>query len=175
MKILKLEHLQLRVMDWDIHVVTAGLGPPVVLYHGLGASWEWWTPTINHLMPHYRLYAVDLPGAGDSDPLTFQPTGDQFAEFTHGLAKAIGLSSIALIGHSLGGYVALQSAIRGAGNIERLALIAPGGVAPVGHPLLRLLQLPLLGELSQVKYSRTGLKFMIDSLVRRPFRAAAAA
>jgi pimeloyl-ACP methyl ester carboxylesterase len=71
---------------------------------------------------------------------------------------------MALIGHSLGGYVALQSAIRGAANIERLALIAPGGVAPVGQPLLRMLRLPLVGELSQARYSRIGLKLMIDNI-----------
>jgi len=61
--------------------------------------------------------------------------------------------------------VALQAVIRGVGNIDHLALIVPGGVAPVRHRLLRFLRLPLVSELSQARYSRPGLKFMIDSII----------
>ena len=163
-----ISHRELSVMDWKIHCAVAGKGPPVVLFHGLGASWHWWLPTIQGLRSDFTFYAVDLPGSGESTPLTFQPKGEDFAQFTSETLEALQVFSAPIVGHSLGGYVALQSAIHRVASVQGLALIAPGGVTNVHLKMYHLLALPLIGDVLQTWYSRFGLRVALRSLVHDP-------
>ena len=161
-------HKHVNVMDWTIHVAVVGEGPPVLLYHGLGGSWQWWTPTLDGLSTSYSLYAVDLPGAGESSPLKRQPTEKDFAGLTAGLLDSLSIGSAAVVGHSLGGYVALQSALNSKELLKGLALVAPAGVTRIHNRIHRLLAIPIVGDLLQKRLSRSGLKIMLRSLVDNP-------
>lgn len=132
-----------------LHYVVEGRGPAVVLLHGLGGFAESWRHTIAALAPRARVYALDLPGFGRSA----KPPGPyrlpSFAAAVHGFLNAMGLGQAALVGHSLGGAVAVTCALIHPVRVERLALIGsivPGVALPQAWGM-RLLAVPGLGEL----------------------------
>jgi pimeloyl-ACP methyl ester carboxylesterase len=115
-------------------------GPPVVLLHGLGAFKELWWSTVLALAPRYRVFALDMPGHGDS-PLAHNGEMAGLARLIANFCAARGLERIALVGHSMGGNVALELALLRPELVERLVLVdaaanAPGLVPLPVNPLL---------------------------------------
>jgi 2-hydroxy-6-oxonona-2,4-dienedioate hydrolase len=98
---------------------------PVILVHGLGMSSRYMIPLAEHLAPHVRVYAPDLPGFGLSDKprrtLTVRELADALAAWMH----AIGLKRAAFIGNSLGCEVLVELAIRHPHLVDRLVLQGP--------------------------------------------------
>lgn len=94
-----------------MHYVTGGSGPPVVLLHGWPQTWFGWWPIMPALAERHTVYAVDLPGLGDS---TGSPTGYDkatLARYAHSLiADRLGVRDAAVVGHDLGAAVAFQYA-----------------------------------------------------------------
>ena len=161
-------HVYLDITGYRIHCAYAGSGPPILLLHGLGASWHWWLPTMRDLVSDYAVYAADMPGAGESSPVRTLPTGDDSALIVSEILEALGLDSAAVVGHSLGGYVAIQAAIRRVPAISRLAVVDPAGVGAIKLKMLRLIGAPLIGELLQLRLSDMGLRIFLQSLVHNP-------
>ena len=119
-------------------------GPPIVLLHGLASDSDTWDRALSSLAGHgLRVYAVDLIGHGRSD----KPIGgyllDDFADSLAGVLDALGLPSATLCGHSLGGAVAVHFGARYPGRIDRLVLVASGGLGREVHPVLRAASLPV--------------------------------
>lgn len=109
-----------------LSTLEAGLGPPVLAIHGLGATKGSFLPTVDALADHFRVIAVDLPGFGDSDkPIGAAYDPRFFADAIIDLLDALGLDRANLIGNSLGGRVALEVALREPERVDRLALLAP--------------------------------------------------
>jgi pimeloyl-ACP methyl ester carboxylesterase len=109
-----------------IHYEVAGTGDiVVVLLHGFGASWRWWLPILKQLPPGYRAYAPDLRGCGDTDHSPNGYTIKQLAVDLHHFAAALNLPPFHLIGHSLGGVVAMQFALDYPALLQTLILVAP--------------------------------------------------
>jgi pimeloyl-ACP methyl ester carboxylesterase len=116
----------------SLHYVVEGRGPTtIVLVHGLGGFAESWRYTVAALASRATVYAVDLPGFGRSAkprgnyPLAF------FARALHGFLEAVGAGPVSLVGHSLGGAVAVTYALTRPARVERMALV--GGLIP-GFP-----------------------------------------
>jgi pimeloyl-ACP methyl ester carboxylesterase len=124
--------------------VEAGEGPPLVLVHGLMTSAYSWRYVISPLAKHYRVIAVDLPGAGHSGaPQRMSQSPQAQGELLLGFFKALGLQRPYLVGNSLGGYVALWFALEHPEAIDRLMIIhAPGFPEPRLYLLHALLGLP---------------------------------
>src|SRR5262245_4291512 len=102
-----------------IRLLQLGDGPPLVLVHGFGASADWWLPNMSALAARFTVYAVDLPGFGESDGFT----SDEFAapeRFLAALFATLNLAECTLIGHSLGGYVVARFALAYPGRVKRL-------------------------------------------------------
>jgi 4,5:9,10-diseco-3-hydroxy-5,9,17-trioxoandrosta-1(10),2-diene-4-oate hydrolase len=122
-------------------------GAPLVLLHGLGASVECWQENLAELGERYRVFAVDAPGFGRSDKPDRPLTIDYLAAFVRDFLDALALPRATLIGHSLGGAVALRFALDSPGRIDRLVLVAPAALGRRGSLALRLMTLPGVGEL----------------------------
>jgi pimeloyl-ACP methyl ester carboxylesterase len=132
-----------------VNYVVAGHGPAVVLVHGLGGFAESWRATIDALAPRATVFAVDLPGFGRSTkPRTTYRLG-YFARALHGFLDGVGVGQASLVGHSLGGAVAVTYALTHPARVERLALVAalvPGFSFRMSMGY-RLLTVPVVGEL----------------------------
>jgi pimeloyl-ACP methyl ester carboxylesterase len=112
-----------------------GAGPPVVLLHGLGATSASMLPTMRALARDHRVIAVDLPGFGESGkPLRDHHAGYQ-ARWLVAVLDALRLPRAHLIGNSMGGRVAIETALRAPDRVDRIVLFAPA-VAFIGKPML---------------------------------------
>ncbi len=120
----------------------AGSGPPVVLIHGMLNSSSHWQSVAQSLAGDYTVVAPDLIGHGDSAA----PRGDYslgaHAASIRDLLAAIGIERASIVGHSLGGGVAMQFFYQFPQRVERLALISSGGLGREVSPLLRTAALP---------------------------------
>src|SRR4051794_12813291 len=121
---------------------TVGSGPPVVLIHGMINSSRHWERVALHLADRYTVIAPDLLGHGDSAT----PRGDYslgaHAASIRDLLSAVGVDRASIVGHSLGGGVAMQFFWQFPQRTERLALISSGGLGREVSPLLRSMALP---------------------------------
>jgi pimeloyl-ACP methyl ester carboxylesterase len=120
----------------------AGDGPPVVLIHGMLNSSSHWRSVALSLASDYTVIAPDLIGHGDSAA----PRGDYslgaHAASIRDLLAAIGIDRATIVGHSLGGGVAMQFFYQFPQRVERLALISSGGLGREVTPSLRTAALP---------------------------------
>jgi pimeloyl-ACP methyl ester carboxylesterase len=119
-----------------------GSGPPVVLIHGMLNSSKHWREVALRLGERHTVIAPDLIGHGDSAT----PRGDYslgaHAAAIRDLLVAIGIHRASIVGHSLGGGVAMQFFWQFPDRVERLALISSGGLGPQVSPMLRGAALP---------------------------------
>jgi pimeloyl-ACP methyl ester carboxylesterase len=121
---------------------TAGSGPPVVLIHGMVNSSHHWREVALRLADRYTVIAPDLIGHGDSAT----PRGDYslgaHAAVIRDLLTAIDVGGATIVGHSLGGGVAMQFFWQFPQLVERLVLVSSGGLGREVSPLLRSAALP---------------------------------
>jgi pimeloyl-ACP methyl ester carboxylesterase len=103
-----------------------GSGPPLLLIHGLGGTRGIWRPQIGRLAGEREVIAVDMPGFGESPPLPGRASPWGMAEALTRLCAELGLERPHIAGNSLGAWVALEMAKRGAA--ESLCLISPAGL-----------------------------------------------
>ncbi|MBA2475328.1 MAG: alpha/beta fold hydrolase [Actinobacteria bacterium] len=106
-----------------------GAGPPLVLVHGLTGAASNWAELAPRLARTRRVLVPDLPGHGGSAPLPAAPNLDAYAERVHALAQREAMLPAPLVGHSLGGLVALRLALRHPGDVTGVVLAAAAGIA----------------------------------------------
>jgi pimeloyl-ACP methyl ester carboxylesterase len=126
----------------EVSFVEAGSGPLLLLVHGMAGSCESWSPVIEPLARTHTVIAVDLPGHGNSQPGGGDYSIGSLAAGLRDLLFALGHERATLVGHSLGGGIAMQFAYQFPEAIERLVLVASGGLGPEVSPVLRAAALP---------------------------------
>ncbi len=119
-----------------------GDGPVILLLHGITSSSRTWKAITPRLARDYTVIAPDLLGHGHSA----KPEGDYslggYASGIRDLMIALGIPKVTVVGHSLGGGVAMQFAYQFPQRVSRLALVATGGIGPEVNPILRAAALP---------------------------------
>ncbi|MFI2347734.1 alpha/beta fold hydrolase [Streptomyces sp. NPDC019443] len=120
----------------------AGEGPAVLLVHGIGDSSATWVDLIPGLARRYTVIAPDLLGHGASDKPRADYSVAAYANGMRDLLGVLGIDRATLVGHSLGGGVAMQFAYQFPERTERLVLVSAGGVGREVNPVLRAVSLP---------------------------------
>jgi pimeloyl-ACP methyl ester carboxylesterase len=125
-----------------------GEGAPLLLVHGYGVSHLEFRHVLGALAEGGRVLAPDLPGHGESEaPADYSYDYPAIADTVADLLDGLHLGRVAVLGHSMGGGVALQLAVRHAARVERL-LLSDAACYPVRLPLEgRLPLLPVVGPL----------------------------
>jgi len=120
----------------------SGDGPLLVLLHGIASTADTWAPVATGLAANHTVLAPDLLGHGASA----KPRGDYslgaYASGVRDLITALGYERATVVGHSLGGGIAMQFAYQFPERVERLVLISSGGLGREVHPILRASTLP---------------------------------
>ncbi len=119
----------------------AGSGPALLLVHGMAGSCENWQAVIEPLGRTHTVIAPDLPGHGASAPGNDYSLGS-LAAGLRDLLLNLGHERATLVGHSLGGGIAMQFAYQFPEMVERLILVSSGGLGPEVSPILRAAALP---------------------------------
>jgi pimeloyl-ACP methyl ester carboxylesterase len=119
-----------------VHYEAIGRGEPVLLTHGWIGSWRYWVPTMEELSAAYRAYAVDLWGFGDSDKPGTHYGVDDYLHLLSEFQYQLGIDRIHLVGHALGGALALQYAARYPERVRRVVAVGvPLDDAALGRSL----------------------------------------
>ncbi|NIE58635.1 MULTISPECIES: alpha/beta hydrolase [unclassified Burkholderia] len=119
-----------KTRDWQLHYHEAGSGHPVILLHGSGpgaTGWSNFSGNIDALAKRFHVYAVDMPGWGQSDPATVEQLDHVDAAIQ--FMDALGIERAAFVGNSMGGQTSLRLATEHPERITHLVTMGP----PVGR------------------------------------------
>jgi pimeloyl-ACP methyl ester carboxylesterase len=171
----------------------AGDGPPVVLIHGMVNSSRHWEHVALRLADRYTVVAPDLLGHGDSAAVRGDYSLGAHACSIRDLLTTIGIDRATVVGHSLGGGIAMQFFYQFPQRVERLGLISSGGLGHKVSPMLRGAALPgaaagiwlvanrrvrsaldRAGERMRARGSRKGVYLQAVARAMRPLQDAAA-
>ena len=105
-------------------------GDAVVLIHGFGGDLDSWLFNIDALAAKATVYALDLPGHGQSTKAIADASGEGLRHALEGFMDALGIARAHLVGHSMGGAIALRMARNHPERVASLSLISPAGLGP---------------------------------------------
>ncbi len=126
------------ISDGLLHYEVMGRGRPLVFIHGWLGSWRYWVPTMEEMSARHRAYAFDLWGFGDSDKLNAHYSLESYVSLIGQFLEKLGVMRVTLVGHALGGIVALRFAAQAQEWVDR--------VMAVSVPLIgRAINRPLAG------------------------------
>jgi pimeloyl-ACP methyl ester carboxylesterase len=130
--------------------------PAVVLIHGSCSNSAAWFGDIPTLIEHYHVFSIDVVGdAGNSEENRLDQKTEEFPEWLNEVFNGLEIEDAALIGNSLGGWIALQFAGRFPERINKLVLIAASGLVPVKSSfIIRTLLYLTMGEKGRSAISR---------------------
>jgi pimeloyl-ACP methyl ester carboxylesterase len=139
----------------DIAYDDRGSGAPFVFIHGIGSSAVAWQPVTQVLVQHgFRTVAVDLPGHGASHREPGDYSLSELASVQRDLLDHLGIDRCILVGHSLGGGIALQFAYIYPDRLSGLALVAAGGLGVDTSRVLKVMALPGSGVVIAAGFNR---------------------
>jgi pimeloyl-ACP methyl ester carboxylesterase len=119
-----------------------GAGPVLLLIHGMAGSSRTWEPVLPLLTDRFTVIAPDLPGHGRSDPAQGDYSLGAYASVLRDLLAVLELDRATIVGHSLGGGIAMQFAYQYPERCDRLVLVDSGGLGREVSWLLRAMALP---------------------------------
>ncbi|HEX6665906.1 MAG TPA: alpha/beta fold hydrolase [Solirubrobacterales bacterium] len=146
-KVTPLNRTEARTMSAMVHgrsvnYLEAGEGPVLLLVHGMAGSAENWREVVQPLARAHTVIVPDLPGHGESEPGGGDYSLGALAAGLRDLLIALGHERATLVGHSLGGGIAMQFTYQFPEMVERLALVSSGGLGPDVSFVLRAAALP---------------------------------
>src|ERR1700733_9821075 len=124
----------------------AGSGPAILLIHGIGDNSTTWNTVQAKLAQRFTVISVDLLGHGKSDKPRADYSVPAYANGMRDLLSVLDIESVTVVGHSLGGGVAMQFAYQFPQLVNRQILVGAGGVTKDVNVALRIASLPLGSE-----------------------------
>jgi len=125
---------QVRTRDASVRLLRGGVGAPLIFLHG-AAGLPGWLPFFEQLAERYEVLAPEHPGFGKSDNPAWIRNVPDLAMYYLDFLDGLRLEKVHLVGHSLGGWIAAELAIRNCSKIASLTLIAPSGIRMRGVPI----------------------------------------
>ena len=136
------KHRTVDVHGRSVSFIEAGSGPVLLLVHGMAGTCDNWKSVIEPLAMKRTVIAPDFPGHGASAPGGGDYSLGGLAGGLRDLLLTLGHERATLVGHSLGGGVAMQFTYQFPEMVERLVLVSSGGLGPDVSPILRAAALP---------------------------------
>jgi pimeloyl-ACP methyl ester carboxylesterase len=112
-----------------VNVVDLGEGPPVVFVHGLSGCWQNWLEQLPEFARDHRVIAMDLPGFGESAMPEEKITISGYGRWLDRFFDVMGIDGAAVVGNSMGGFIAAETAIKFPHRVERLVLVSAAGLS----------------------------------------------
>lgn len=118
-----IEKMKIKIRESNIYYTVDGKGPVLVLLHGFLESSTIWNTIASQLSSHYRIVTIDLPGHGRSETIEGIHSMKLMAEVVHEVLNHLKINKVTIVGHSMGGYVALAFAENQPTMLSRLILL----------------------------------------------------
>lgn len=159
--------------DFEIHVAESGDGPAVVLIHGSGPGASGLSNFRGNIEPiaaaGFRVIAPDLIGYGaSSKPTGVDYTLDLFATTLVDALRAAGVERAHLVGNSLGGAIAIKIALDHPHLVDRLVLMAPGGIESRETYFSMPGIAKMVGDFTSPDFDVAGMRKLVTNLVHDP-------
>lgn len=138
------EGVELR--DGGVRFFRMGEGPPLILLHGLGEAAIVWFGNLVSLSKSHTVYAVDLPGHGKSYKPSWDSPLDEGVQFLVDFMDVLDIPSASILGNSMGGLLALATTLKHPNRVDHLVLESSAGLGRDIACFLRLMTLPIIGE-----------------------------
>ena len=119
---------QIDIVGARVNYVEMGEGPPIVFVHGLSGAWQNWLEQIPHFAREHRVIALDLPGFGASPMPPWDISIQAYGSFVRDFCEKLGIDHVAIVGNSLGGFVATEVAIAETSRVDKLVLVSAAGI-----------------------------------------------
>jgi pimeloyl-ACP methyl ester carboxylesterase len=125
------EHLhRIELPGASVSYAEIGEGEPILFVHGLAGCWRNWLENLPHFGRTHRAIALDLPGFGESPMPSWPIDMPAYGRLLHDFCEKLGIDRVAaLVGNSMGGFVATEAAIECPSRFERLVLVSAAGVS----------------------------------------------
>jgi len=125
------EHLhRVQLPGAEVNYAEIGEGEPILFLHGLGGCWRNWLETLPHFGRTHRAIALDLPGFGDSPMPSWPIDMPAYGRLIHDFCEKLGIDRVsALVGNSMGGFVATEATIERPSRFEKLVLVSAAGIS----------------------------------------------
>lgn len=133
-------HLDNRLVHYEVF----GRGQPIIFMHSWLGSWRYWVPTMELAAERYRAYALDFWGFGESDRKGGEFSVDGYVAMLGRFMERMGIASANLVGHGLGGMVAIRAA---AARPERFPKVMTVATPLVGQSLVSQIKPGTLSKL----------------------------
>lgn len=136
---------EVKFLDWhgeQVAYLDEGSGEVILLLHGIAGSSQTWRSLIGPLSRNYRVVAPDLLGHGNSTKPRSDYSLGALSVLVRDILDQLGVTRATIVGHSLGGGIAMQFVYQHPDYVKRLVLIASGGLGPDVGLLLRAATLP---------------------------------
>lgn len=161
-----IESKLIKVGGLDVLYYTAGKGDPLVVIHGGGGDARTWLHNIEALAEKYTVFAPDLPGYGGSEAMDGRYFIPELSKFIGSFTEKLGLTKFYLMGHSLGGGIALNFALQFPDKIRKLVLISSLCLGNEIAFWVRLLSIPALIKVIGKSFMAVmkGIKWVAEQL-----------
>jgi pimeloyl-ACP methyl ester carboxylesterase len=166
---LDVEHHEATIAGIHTHWTTAGRSddPVAVLLHGSGGSAALWYPVLSSIAARHRVVAVDMPGHGETAVPTWRSPGVIERMLDWQLDFLSMFDNPLLIGHSLGGYMALLQVARLRSSLRGMVLIDSGGIGPRPPGFVIATRHPVLGALLGLAAGQRPTRRRMERTIRR--------
>lgn len=163
------KHQRWVILDGQpVNVIELGSGPPLVFVHGLSGSWPNWLEQLPMFAAEHRVITLDLPGFGHSPMPGEQISISGYARLLDRLLDTLGIDAAAVVGNSMGGFIAAELAIAFPQRVERLVLISAAGISTFDNSGA-VRALPVLRRAERVLTAYTAwMASKSDTVARRP-------
>ena len=143
-------------------------GDTIVMVHGFGANKDNWTRLAKELSEEFNIYAIDLPGHGDSSkPLDIEYHLDDQTRYLARILEKLDLGKVHMMGNSMGGAITALYAAANPEQIQSAVLLAPAGIHVYESDLAELVK---AGDNPLIPSKEGDFKRLIDfALVKKPF------
>jgi pimeloyl-ACP methyl ester carboxylesterase len=161
-----------------VNYVEIGEGEPIIFVHGIAGCWRNWLENIPYFARSHRVIALDLPGFGESPMPSWEVSMGNYGRLIHDFCERLGIDrAAALVGNSMGGFIATEAVIDEPERFDRLVLISAAGVSFAewqGRPFDAVSRIvkaatPFLSGDRRIYLTRPlGRKFAFGQLFRNP-------
>ncbi len=154
----------------NLHYVEAGKGPPLLFLHGLGGTWKDWAENLPAFAATHQVMAIDFPGFGDSDKPEVKYSIDWFANIVENFIREKKLEGVNIIGHSMGGLIALELAARPNSRVEKLIVSDVVGIGDksefISYAMTKKIMGPETRWESFEKFLQGEFRAMVDGFIK---------
>jgi pimeloyl-ACP methyl ester carboxylesterase len=136
---------KVKISGIDVHFVEAGKGPPILFLHGLGGYWRDWSANLPAFAANFRVLAMDFPGFGESDKPEVRYSIEWLTEVVEKFLQEQEIDQVNLVGHSMGGVVALNVASQPKSRVKKLVIADAVGIGDKSEFLAYTMSKKIMG------------------------------